>query len=156
MQTYSAVNVCFSPHNIVLLVNNLWSAENMEIFHNILLHISQGRDLSKKPCENTQFQVINQREQIKEVFKKKYHVVYVCHVFCLFPKKKCKRGMFHQKQPQTVITGENRCLWNVSPALNDRVSSTAMNPCSLCTKLLFPDHFFCLMVSAFFFQCCLL
>lgn len=78
MQTYSAVNVCFSPHDIVLLVNDLRAAEDMEILHNVLLHISQGRDLSEKPCENTQFQVTNQRQQIKQVFKKKYDVVYVC------------------------------------------------------------------------------
>lgn len=53
MQTYSAVNIRLSPHHVVLLVNHLGAAEDVEIFHNILLHISQGRDLREKPCENT-------------------------------------------------------------------------------------------------------
>lgn len=93
MQTYSAVNVCFSPHDIVLLVNDLGAAEDVEIFHHILLHVSQGRDLSEKPCENTQFQVANQREQIKQVFKKKYDVVYVWF-FAYFQREDTKEQCF--------------------------------------------------------------
>lgn len=40
MQTYSAVNICFCPYHVMLLVNNFWSAKNVEVFHDILLNIS--------------------------------------------------------------------------------------------------------------------
>lgn len=50
--TYSAVDVSFGPHHIMLLVDDFGPAEHVKVFHDILLHISQGGDLSKKSCQN--------------------------------------------------------------------------------------------------------
>ena len=49
--THSAVNVRFSPHHIVLLVDDFGPAEYVEVFHDIFLHVSQGGDLGEKSCQ---------------------------------------------------------------------------------------------------------
>ena len=49
--THSAVDVRFSPHHVVLLVDDFGPAEYVEVFHDIFLHISQGGDLGEKSCQ---------------------------------------------------------------------------------------------------------
>ena len=49
--THSAVNVRFSPHHIMFLVDDFGPAEYVEVFHDIFLHVSQGGDLGEKSCQ---------------------------------------------------------------------------------------------------------
>ena len=43
--------------------------------------------------------------------------------------------MFHKKQPQKAVTGENRSLQNLWQILKDWVLTIAKNHCTACPKL---------------------
>lgn len=49
--THSAVDVSFSPHDVMLLVYHFGPAEYMEVFHDVFLHISQCGNLGEKSCQ---------------------------------------------------------------------------------------------------------
>lgn len=49
--THGAVDVSFSPHHVVLLVDHLGPAQHVEVFHDIFLHISQRGDLGEESCQ---------------------------------------------------------------------------------------------------------
>lgn len=60
--THSAVDVCLSPHCVMLPVNNFGTTQDMEILHHILLNISQRRNLSEVACRERE-QVNSQSSQ---------------------------------------------------------------------------------------------
>lgn len=39
MYTYSTVHISFSPHGVMLVVDDLWAAHDMEVPHHVLLNV---------------------------------------------------------------------------------------------------------------------
>src|SRR4029434_666081 len=50
---HHTVHVGFSPDDVMVVVDNHWSAEDVEVLHHILLHVSQGGDVCVVTCTHT-------------------------------------------------------------------------------------------------------
>lgn len=49
-QTYHTVHIGLSPYDVMIMVDDHWSAENVEVLHNVFLDISQCGDMRVVAC----------------------------------------------------------------------------------------------------------
>lgn len=49
--THNSVHICLGPDYVMVMVDDHWSTQNMKILHDVLLYVSQCRDVSIISCK---------------------------------------------------------------------------------------------------------